>query len=256
MRIAIVQPVTVWEDKKANFSNIEKMVLEYATPADLVVLPEMFSTGFSLNAASLAEDEKGETFQWMKKTASNGNFSLCGSFITKRDKSFYNQFTLITPGGDFQSYNKRHLFSLAGETRIFTPGKERKIILLNGIRFLALVCYDLRFPVWSRSRNDYDAIICIASWPDVRREAWQSLLKARAIENQCYVIGVNQTGTDNDGFKYSGDSVILNPAGKILAKVNDYEEGITSVEISIEELIQFRGRYPFWKDADDFSINV
>jgi len=256
MKIAIIQPDTVWEDKKANFSNIEKMISGYPVSADLVVLPEMFSTGFSLNADILSEEEKGETFLWMKRTASNGNFSICGSFIKKSNEKYFNQFTIIEPEGYYEFYNKRHLFSLVNENRIFTPGNERKIFQLAGMRFLALICYDLRFPVWSRNRNDFEAIICIASWPDVRREAWQTLLKARAIENQCYVIGVNRTGVDNEGFKYAGDSVILNPAGKILAKVNDYEQGIATAEITTEELTRFREKFPFWKDADDFSINM
>jgi omega-amidase len=256
MKITIVQPETIWEDKPANFINIRQLILNISGKTDMVVLPEMFTTGFTLNAKKNSEESEGETFQWMTEISLAGDFATCGSYITRSGNKYYNRFTFVTPGNEYFTYDKRHLFSLAGENRIFSPGKIRQIINYKGFRFLPLICYDLRFPVWSRYRGDYDVIICVASWPDVRRDAWNSLLKARAIENQCYVIGVNRAGTDNQGLKYAGDSVIIDPIGKTAVKVNEYEAGTATFEISLSELRNFRKLFPVWKDADDFSLNI
>jgi omega-amidase len=256
MKITIVQPETIWEDKPANFRKIEKMLGKTIGETDLAVLPEMFTTGFSLNAETLAEDLSGETFKWMNNLSGTCNMAICGSFIAKSRNKYYNHFLFVTPQGKTFSYNKRHLFSLGGENEIFSQGEKRQIFNYCGFRILAIVCYDLRFPVWIRNRGDYDVMICVASWPDVRREAWNSLLKARAIENQCYVVGVNRTGQDNAGLQYAGDSVILDPLGKIIGKVNEYEEGIATVDISLSELQSFREIFPVWKDADDFLLKI
>jgi omega-amidase len=254
MRITIIQPETIWEDKKANFADIERIISGIPLNSDLVVLPEMFSTGFTLSARKLAEEGEGETLQWMRSTASKGEFALCGSYIVKYGDSYFNQFTLVTRNGGYHIYNKRHLFSMAGENKIYTAGTDRKVIYLNGVRFLPLVCYDLRFPVWSRNRNDYDAIIYVASWPDVRREAWRSLIRARAIENQCYVIAVNRTGYDDEGLRYAGDSAIFDPSGKMMCSVEEYRQGFETADISIADLNKFREKFPFWKDSDSFEI--
>ncbi|MBA4323100.1 MAG: amidohydrolase [Odoribacter sp.] len=256
MKITIVQPDTIWEDKQANFSNIKQILRNHPGETDIVVLPEMFTTGFTLNAERLAEEPDGETHKWMANLALSVNSAICGSFIIRSGNNYYNRFAFITPGNAHFSYDKRHLFSMADENRIFTSGKTRQVFEYNGFRFLPLICYDLRFPVWSRCRGDYDAIICVASWPDVRREAWNSLLKARAIENQCYVVGVNRTGVDNEGLKYAGDSVIIDPLGKILTMVKEYEAGSATADISLPELQNFREKFPVWKDADDFSLNI
>jgi omega-amidase len=255
MKITIIQPETIWEDKVANIGNIEKLVRKQTGETDLVVLPEMFATGFTLNAELLAEELNGDTGRWMTNLSVNGNFAICGSLIIKYGGKFYNNFSFITPEKEHFSYNKRHLFSLGGENEIFTRGTGREVFEYKGFRFLPLICYDLRFPVWSRNRGDYDVLICVASWPDVRREAWNSLLKARAIENQCYVIGVNNTGEDKNGFKYAGDSVVLDPLGEFMGKVNEYEEGSATVEISLKELQNFRKKLPFLRDADEFNLN-
>lgn len=256
MIISIVQPSTIWEDKPANFKKIEDLASGLGGKTELMVLPEMFSTGFSLNAKQLAEIKEGETFNWMKKLAAKGNFAVCGSIITSSENKFYNDFLLVTPDNEAFTYYKRHLFSMAGENRIFDKGNSRIIINYSGFRFLPIICYDLRFPVWSRNRGDYDILICVSNWPDVRREAWNSLLKARAIENQCYVVGVNRVGCDNEGLCYAGESVIIDPLGKIICKVNPYEEGSATADISLPELQSFRDKFPVWKDADDFSINI
>jgi len=256
MKITIVQPETIWEDKLVNIKNIEQMIHNQSGKTDIVVLPEMFTTGFTLNAEKLAEVSEGETFNWMTNLSVRGNFSVCGSFIIRSANKFYNHFAFVTPQKEYFSYDKRHLFSIGGENEIYTTGKNRLTFIYNSFRFLPLICYDLRFPVWSRNRGDYDVLICVASWPDIRRHAWNSLLKARAIENQCYVVGVNCTGTDNEGFRYAGDSVVIDPLGKILGQVNEYEKGSATVEISLSELQNFREKFPVWKDSDDFSLNI
>jgi omega-amidase len=256
MKITIVQPATVWENKPSNFKNIDQLIRNHFGKTDLVVLPEMFTIGFTLNAEKFAEDTDGETFRWMTNLSQKGNFAVCGSMIIRSADKYFNRFAFVTPQKECFFYDKHHLFSLANENEIFARGISRQIFKYNGFRFIPLICYDLRFPVWSRNRGDYDVMICVASWPDVRRVAWNSLLKARAIENQCYVVGVNRTGIDNEGLKYAGDSVVIDPLGKILGKVNDYEEGLTTVEISLPDLQNFREKFPFWKDADNFSLNI
>jgi omega-amidase len=256
MKVSIIQPSTIWEDKQANFEKIEELLFRSSGKTDLVVLPEMFSTGFTLNAKPLAENKGGETWKWMKKLAVKGNFAVCGSLITGSENKFYNDFQFVTPGADEFTYFKRHLFSMAGENKVFECGNSRLIINYKGFRFLPIICYDLRFPVWCRNRGDYDVLICVANWPDIRREAWNSLLKARAIENQCYVVGVNRVGKDNEGLNYAGESVVIDPVGKILCNLNQYEEGSSTADISLSELQSFKEKFPVWKDADDFSLKI
>jgi omega-amidase len=256
MKITIVQPETIWEDKQANYSDIERITETLSGKTDIIVLPEMFTTGFTLNAEKLAEVHDGDTFQWMKELSLRRSFAVCGSFIVRSGHNYYNRFLFVTPGGEYFSYDKRHLFSPAGENKKYTHGKSREVFIYKGFRFLPIICYDLRFPVWIRNRGDYDAMICVASWPDMRREAWNSLLKARAIENLCWVVGVNRVGTDKDGLYYAGDSVVLDPLGNEMVKVNDYEVGSGTIELSLPELYSFREKFPVWKDADNFTINI
>jgi omega-amidase len=256
MKITIIQPLTIWEDKLANFKKIEQIIANLSEVSDIIVLPEMFTTGFTLNAEMLAEEFNGKTLKWMSDLSVRTNFAVCGSFIIRSAGKFYNRLSFVTPDKETFYYDKRHLFSLGGENEIFTSGKTRQVINYKGIRFLPMICYDLRFPVWCRNRGDYDVMICVASWPEVRREAWNSLLKARAIENQCYVVGVNRTGTDNVGLNHAGDSVILDFMGKTIGKVDEYNEGSATVDISMSELQNFREKFPVWKDSDDFTINI
>ena len=256
MKITIIQPDIIWEDKPANIENIERIISNLSGKPDIVVLPEMFTTGFTLNPEQLAEDLNGTTLQWMSNLSSRGNFAVCGSLIVRYNGKYYNRFSFVTPENKNFYYDKRHLFSLGGENEIYTCGKIRQVINYNNFRFLPIVCYDLRFPVWCRNRGDYDVMICVASWPDVRRNAWNSLLKARAIENQSFVVGVNRIGTDIDGLKYAGDSVVFDPMGNIKAKVDEYKEGSATVNISFSELKTFREKFPVWKDSDNFTINL
>ncbi|MEI6049208.1 MAG: amidohydrolase [Bacteroidota bacterium] len=255
MKISIIQPDLSWEDKSGNFKNLKELILPLYNKTDIVVLPEMFNTGFSMNPEQLCESLKGETFEWMESISRKGNFGLCGSYIVKQDTHFFNRWVFVSPEKECWYYDKRHLFSIAGENKFFSPGNIRLIFSFRGARISPYICYDLRFPVWSRNRNDYDIMINSANWPESRSEVWNTLLRARAIENQCYVAGANRTGTDGNGIKYCGDSMVLDPLGMIISSAKPDEEGSITVEISITELSDFRKKFPVLNDADDFIIN-
>jgi predicted amidohydrolase len=182
--------------------------------------------------------------------------AICGSYIARENGMCYNRFIFASPGEIPVKYDKRHLFSIAGENEKFTSGSSRTLINYGGMKIFPSICYDLRFPVWLRNRNDYDLMICVANWPESRSEVWNTLLKARAIENQCYVAGANRIGTDENGNSYSGDSCIIDPKGNIIAFVPENQEGIASAEISLAFLSEFREKFPVWKDADDFDLGL
>ena len=254
MIITIIQPDIVWEDKKANLDHIGKLLETIPSETNLVVLPEMFTTGFSMNTQSLAENSFSQTYTWMVNVSKKRQLGICGSFIVKEESSNHNRFIFISSDDNSAFYDKRHLFSIGGEDKNFRRGNMRTIFQYSGFRINPVICYDLRFPVWIRNRNDYDLLICVANWPDSRREVWKTLLKARAIENQCFVAGVNRVGIDNAGNAYAGDSVIIDPRGQIIASIPEYREGIASAEISLKELLDFRDKFPAWKDADEFEL--
>jgi omega-amidase len=255
MKISIIQPDSVWEDKSRNFRNLELLISPLYNKTDIVVLPEMFNTGFSMNPGLLSESPEAETFGWMKDIAQKGNFGLCGSYMVKENMHFFNRWVFISPENEYRHYDKRHLFTMAGENNFFSPGKTRLIFTFRGVKISPYICYDLRFPVWIRNRDNYDLIICAANWPENRREAWNILLKARAIENQCYVAGVNRIGTDGEGIKYCGDSMIVDPRGAIIASSNTLEESSFTGEISLSELYDFRKKFPVLNNADNFNID-
>jgi omega-amidase len=247
MKISVVQPCTIWEDKNLNLIKLRDIIAPLFHKTEIVILPEMFGTGFSMNPGRLSEMSGGETFKWMKGMAKDGNFGLCGSYIAEENGLFFNRWVFVAPGGDHWSYDKRHLFSYAGEDKVFTAGKERVVFTFRGIRILPNVCYDLRFPVWSRNKNDYDLMINSANWPESRRDVWFTLLKARALENQCYVAAANVTGTDGNGILYRGDSISTASSGTDIS---------VSGDISLSELEAFRNKFPALNDADNFSIEV
>jgi len=255
MNISIIQPDLVWEDKYRNFKNLSELISPLYNKTDIIILPEMFNTGFSMNPEQLSEEPEEETFDWMIKLAHKGNFGLCGSYTVKQDMHFFNRWIFVTPESESWYYDKRHLFSMGGEDKFFSSGKTRLVFSFRGIRISPYICYDLRFPVWSRNCNDYDLMINAANWPESRSDVWNTLLKARAIENQCYVAGVNRIGTDGNGIKYCGESVILDPYGRIIASANSNEQGSITGEISMTELSDFRKKFPVLNDADNFSIN-
>ena len=254
MNISVIQPDIMWEDKTRNFQNLTELISPLYNKTEIVILPEMFNTGFSMNPTQLSESPSGETYGWMKSIAEKGNFGLCGSYIVKENENFFNRWVFVSPGNEGWHYDKHHLFSMGGEDQLFSAGKIRLIFTFRGVKISPYICYDLRFPVWSRNRNEFDLIIYSANWPESRRDVWNTLLRARAIENQCYVAGSNRNGTDDAGIKYCGDSMIINPRGEIIVSASLDTECSVSAEISMNELLEFRKKFPVLNDADDFTI--
>jgi omega-amidase len=255
MKITIVQASLHWQDKVKNLQSFAEKLLSLKGETDVIVLPEMFSTGFSMQVEALAEPMDGTTFQWLQTQANLLQSVIVGSFICVEKQQYYNRLVWMQPDGIYHLYDKRHLFSLAGENNFFTPGTARTIIKYKGFRFCPLVCYDLRFPVWSRNDNAYDVLIYVANWPSTRIHHWDALLQARAIENQAVTIGVNIFGNDGNGLKYSGHSSIYDHAGTLLHQICDSED-IANTELSLEDIIAYRNRFSFLKDQDTFEIII
>lgn len=256
LHCTLIQADLYWEDKEKNLLQLAEM-LKNKGPQELVILPEMFNTGFSMRPELLAETMEGETIQWMRRMASQHRIILAGSLIIRENNQYYNRLIWMQPDGAVATYDKRHRFALAGEDQFFAAGEHRLITQANGWRILWQICYDLRFPVWSRqqtiNRPEYDLLVYVANWPDKRSHAWRSLLIARAIENQCYVIGVNRVGTDGNGLEHLGDSMVVDPMGQVLAQITG-KPGTETVVLDKDTLEEIRSRLPFWKDADAFSI--
>jgi len=250
-----IQSSLHWEDKEANLQMFEEKIFSISQPTEIVVLPEMFSTGFSMQPKKLAEPMDGETVEWMKQIAAKKKIILTGSVIIEEDRNFYNRLVWVLPNGQIGYYDKRHLFAYGDEDQHYTAGKKRLIASVKGWKINLMVCYDLRFPVWSRQQGDfeYDVLIYVANWPERRVLAWTSLLRARAIENQSYVIGVNRTGDDGNKIPYTGESMAVDPMGEILYHKND-EEDVFTVTLDKSHLEKTREKFPFWKDADRFKI--
>lgn len=254
MKITLVQSDIVWENKAANLRRLEDMIMKIPDGTDLILLPEMFNTGFSMNTEALGESPGSYTTDWLVRISETTKAGIGGSFIVSENGSYFNRWYFVSQQNHIFHYDKRHLFSPGGEDISFTAGNERNVFTYNKLRICPSICYDLRFPVWTRCRNDYDLLINSANWPEKRRDVWLTLLKARAIENQCYVAGVNRTGTDGNGIKYCGDSVIYNPYGEVIALGTPDMESLVSGEISPAELSEFRVKFPVMKDADSFTI--
>ncbi len=252
MKITILQRDICWGDPLRNTQRAEEAIARNAG-SDLYVLPEMFSTGFCTNPEGMAEEAEGESLRWMKRIAAERNCALAGSIAVQQEGHYYNRFYFVQPDGSVQFYDKKHLFTYGGEHKRFTAGKKRVIVNYRGVRFLLQVCYDLRFPLWARNREDYDAILYVASWPTPRVEAWSALLRARAIENQCYVLGVNRVGTD-PSCEYSGGSAIIDPYGKTMAECTPSEECEVTADLDMDALEEFRRKFPVLKDADNFQL--
>jgi predicted amidohydrolase len=256
LTVSLIQTALHWENIPANLKMFsEKIALLPRT--DLIVLPEMFSTGFTTRP-DLAETMKESTaIGWMRSTALQKNCAMAGSLIIKDRKKHYNRLVFVRSDGSIEYYDKRHLFSLSNEPDIFAAGNRRIIIDLNGWRICPLICYDLRFPVWSRNssspKKQFDVLLYVANWPDKRADAWKQLLVARAIENQCYVVGVNRVGSDGNRLYYSGDSMAVDPAGKTLCHCS-HDDAVLTVELNLSELQKLREQHPFLKDADGFTL--
>jgi predicted amidohydrolase len=253
LTVAIVQADLQWQDAVANREIFATAIERLQEPADLIVLPEMFTTGFSMDAPQLAETMDGESVSWMRDMATSSDASVCGSLIIAENQEYYNRFICASPGGDLQCYDKRHLFRLANEQDHYAPGTELLTFECKGWRICPMVCYDLRFPVWSRNRDAYELLLYVANWPQRRHHAWATLLRARAIENLSYVAGVNRSGTDGNDIPYDGGSSIIDYLGEDLANLGN-REGTASVTLDREKLAAFRERFAFHKDADDFTI--
>ncbi|WP_424962282.1 amidohydrolase [Ekhidna sp.] len=258
LTISLIQADLHWEEIDANLAMFEEMIWSI-DGSDLIVLPEMFTTGFSMNAEKLAEPPGGKTFKWMRQMATQQKVAVTGSVIIKDQGEFYNRLYFVYPDGSSQQYDKKHLFNLAAEGETYTSGKERVILEYEGWKIHPMICYDLRFPIWARSRKtmdqtyEYDLLLYVANWPDTRVNAWDTLLKARAIENLSYCAGVNRIGTDGFPKEYNGHSGIYSPKGDELA-FSDNKEQILTVTLSAEELQTYRRDFPFQEDADDFTL--
>ncbi|MBT8080097.1 MAG: amidohydrolase [Gammaproteobacteria bacterium] len=253
MNVTIVQADLHWHDPAANRALFEAQIDALRQPTDLIVLPEMFATGFTMDAVTYAESMDGASMRWLATMAARSRSAICGSLIIKERDRYYNRFVYMQADGAFTCYDKRHLFRLADEQQHYTAGSDRVVFEHNGFRICPMVCYDLRFPVWSRSKGDYDLLIYVANWPSRRHHAWTTLLMARAIENQCYVVGVNRTGTDGNDLPYSGGSAIIDYLGHEIVTLQD-RIACASADIDLAGLARFRERFPFHVDADSFEL--
>lgn len=253
MKVSLVQTTLSWEDPAANLEQIGAQLKQLPPSTDLVVLPEMFTTGFTMNPAPVAEQTEGPTLDWLRTQAAQFNAAFTGSYVVQANGSFYNRLAWVFPDGTYKTYDKRHLFTLAGEDQFYTAGTERLVVEWKGWKICPLICYDLRFPVWSRNDVDYDLLIYVANWPERRRHHWRSLLMARAIENQVYTIGLNRVGVDGKDIRYTGDSCLIDYAGEIRASLA-METATVTVELDQTRQAAYRERYAFLADQDSFTI--
>ena len=252
MKITILQRDIVWANHEENVKRADAAI-DAQPGADLYVLPEMFSTGFCTEPKNIAETADSDTLHWMLKKSAQLDAAIAGSVAVYEADAYYNRFYFVKPDGSYSCYDKKHLFTYGGEHKKFTAGNQRVVVEFRGVRFLLSVCYDLRFPVWTRNRGDYDMILYVASWPTSRVEAWKTLLRARAIENQCFVAGVNRVGSD-PACEYCGGSAVIDAYGRTLSACEDGCEEAVSAEIDMEKLQAFREKFPVLHDADDFMM--
>lgn len=254
LHIALFQMDLVWEDCPANLLKIDHLLEKVSESTDIVFLPEMFTTGFSMKVAELAEPMDGSAMQWLRQRSRENNLAICGSLIIQENNHYFNRLVFVQPDGQVQHYDKRHLFTMGDEEKHYHKGSGRLIVNYKGWRICPLICYDLRFPVWSRNRDEYDLLVYAANWPRQRDEVWNTLLKARAIENQAYVAGINRVGMDGQQIPYSGHSQILDAKGICLASAEVEKEAIIPAALSYSALQRFRTAFPVLKDADTFNL--
>ncbi|CAN5427868.1 amidohydrolase [soil metagenome] len=260
LSITLIQSQLHWENSVANLAMFEEKIWKIDKPTDVIVLPEMFTTGFSMSASTQAEVMNQQTFKWMRQMANQTGALLLGSFICKENGSYFNRLLWMEPGGDFKTYDKKHLFRMGEENTVYSSGKTKLIAHWRGWNICPLICYDLRFPVWSRngwdnnnSIMDFDALIYVANWPETRVSAWDILLRARAIENLSYVIGVNRVGLDGKEVAYNGHSVAIGPKGETLYSAGEVED-IKTIVLNGQELMAYRSKFPAYLDADSFTM--
>tara|TARA_R110001583_G_scaffold15502_6_gene63858 strand:- start:1785 stop:2564 length:780 start_codon:yes stop_codon:yes gene_type:complete len=254
LKIVLIQADLIWQNAEQNRIAFSKKINEITESVDLIVLPEMFTTGFSMQPQNIAEYMIGETVKWMQEISSEKNTAICGSVIISENKKFYNRFIFVHPSGKIAYYNKRHLFSLAGEHTVYTSGEEKIIIEYKGWKICPLVCYDLRFPIWARNVEEYDILIYVANWPKPRISAWDTLLKARSIENMCYTIGVNRIGEDANNLEYPGHCAIYNCLGEEVVKSLPNKEETIIALLEKNHITETRNKLNFLSDKDLFEI--
>jgi omega-amidase len=255
MNISIIQSDLYWESPSKNREMFDEKISTIDNNIDLIVLPEMFSTGFSMSPENHAEKWQGPTVKWMQRVAASKKVALAGSLIVEDNNKYFNRLVFVHPDGRIEYYDKRHLFRMSDEHKYYDTGNSRVVVNYKDFRILLLVCYDIRFPVWIRNRNDYDMILVVANFPESRRHVWNTLLPARAIENQCFVVACNRIGKDVSGTNFSGDSQIVDPRGKTVVYAKPNESQIIDASISLDDLLSFRNSFPLHLDADDFTIN-
>lgn len=265
LRITLVQSPLAWEQPDANLKHFDALLRPLASQTDLVVLPEMFTTGFTMKPEKNAEQHEGPGLAWMKRTAAQLNADLTGSICVEENGRYFNRLYHVRKDTSFLSYNKRHLFRMGNEHTHYTAGSEKLFVALKGWKILPLICYDLRFPVWCRNRwkkdndsldADYDMLLFVANWPEVRSYAWKQLLIARAIENQCFVVAVNRIGADGNLIMHAGDSMVIDPLGTVISATRAHEQRVETVTLDPEALLQARKKFPVGLDADDFGLNL
>ncbi|UKM65273.1 amidohydrolase [Flavobacteriaceae bacterium GSB9] len=254
LKIALLQSDLAWEDAAQNRKNLGVALRGIAQTIDVIVLPEMFATGFTMNAEKVAEPMDGDTVAWMKQMATKTNAAIAGSLVISEERKFYNRFLFVEPSGKISIYNKRHTFTLAGENKVYTAGSKQVIIDYKGWKICPQVCYDLRFPVWSRNVEGYHVLIYVANWPKPRISAWNTLLQARAIENMSYCIGVNRVGVDGTNIEYSGHSAAYDVLGNKITTIEPKQEQIETITLEKRHVEAYRNKFKFLDDRDAFKI--
>jgi omega-amidase len=254
LRILVIQPDIGWNEVTKNLDHYSSLIQDFRQPVDMILLPEMFTTGFITHPKDVTIQDQDAALSWMRKTAADCNSSIAGSMIVSEYDRFYNRLVCMHPSAETDVYNKRHLFRMGGEEEFYTGGTKRTVSLIKGWRICWQICYDLRFPVWSRNQGDYDVLVYASNWPSQRSDVWNILLKARAIENQSYTIGVNRVGTDGNNIHYLGESAVIDPKGNVINDNNAGEEKLIFAGLSYATLTDFRSKFPVLQDADKFTL--
>ncbi|ALJ05860.1 amidohydrolase [Pseudalgibacter alginicilyticus] len=255
LKIALIQSDLVWENPELNRNSFSKKIKAITVDVDLIILPEMFTTGFTMNAKNVAETMQGETVSWMQDLAIKKKSAILGSVVITENGNFYNRLLFVSPKGTIEYYDKKHSFTLVGEEKIYTAGTQKNMIAYKGWKINPLICYDLRFPVWARNTEDYDVLIYVANWPKPRISAWDTLLKARAIENMCYCIGVNRVGVDGVNSVYSGHSAVYDVLGNTMSSITPNKEQTEIIILEKRHIEAYRNKFKFLNDKDDFILN-
>lgn len=253
MKTALIQTALLWENPSKNRASVQEKINSISQYVDLIVLPEMFTSGFTMNPKKVAETMQGETIFWLKEVAKSKNCAITGSLVIEENNNYYNRLVFVVPSGEIQFYDKRHLFTLAGEDKAYTAGKDKLIIEYKGFKICPLICYDLRFPVFSRNVEDYNVLIYVANWPKPRVNAWDILLKARAVENMSYVIGVNRVGFDDNNLEYIGHSQVVDFLGNCIQEPQE-SDGVFIVDFDKDKLLETRNKLAFLNDKDNFKL--